>query len=165
MSFNPNTYTPETEAEREKRERGHLITEGKCAAVITNAECKSTKGGADAIVLSVEVISVKAGDAGKDSKFNWFCDIDNQFCAEKLYALWEVSGKGKWDIKDQALMTALLMGKPCIVDIKNEEFNGRTNSKIDRIKAMTEEQKAKYPVPDKWKIGEGQSFGSDDIPF
>ena len=173
MGFNPNEYTPETPEQTQARENRFLISEGKHVAVITEANCTVTrKGQGDpAVVLSVEVINETA-DKGKDSRFNYFIDFPESHAASafgqrKLNALWEVSGKGKWDIKDQALMTAILVGKRCIIEIAHEEFNGKVNGKIDTLKPLNAEQKERFPVPAKWKTGGegGGGFGSDDIPF
>jgi len=169
MSFNPEQYTAPTEAELAADKVKHLMAEGPHILIITSVEAKQTRKGSNALVLGFEVLSNVKGDSGessfeKGSKFNWFCDTDNSFARANLHALWTIGGKPKWDMTDSALMVGCLLGKRCYGVAKHEEYNGRTNAKIDGLKVLTLAQDEKYPCPPKWETG-GGSLGEDDIPF
>lgn len=169
MAFNPDTYKPESEAE--KTARLTPIEEGKHVVCVTEVLCKRSRSGLGMMRLTFEVLSNKGGNSkGKLINHNYFVDADNQMCQDRLYKLWKLSGiKGSdWDMDNQALMTGALMGKACLGDVILEKSDkGYLNARVNDIEQLEKELADKYPVPDKWKTGgEGAGgFSNDDIPF
>ena len=171
MAFDPSKHTQESQEARDRRMSP--VSEGKHVAVISLVSASPSKNSGNEMVrLDFEILSNKDGCQGKEIIHNYFVELPEgargyQVCSDRIYWLWVATGKPEgWDFSSQSTMSAALYGAAVMVTVKHERDDRGVRAKVDHVGPLSEAQRVKYPVPDKYRGGQSyEGLSNDDIPF